>query len=90
MSKPDPLDVDSQFSHGMETITVSVVDESRCEFEQEIFSYYCDLKSKGWSAPQEGDQTREALCWRHPNGRYGVNQVEAAWNGWEMRRKAHG
>lgn len=56
-------------------------------FEQAIFAYYSDLKAKGWSAPGEGDFTREALCWRNETGNYGVASVAAAWGGWQMRAR---
>lgn len=54
-------------------------------FQDSMWVYYQNLKSHGWNHPDEGDNTKEALFWKQPNGKYGVNQIEAAWNGWKMR-----
>ena len=62
-------------------------DESRVIFERETFAYYRRIKALGWWHPDEGDNTPEALFWRRPDGKYGVNQIEAAFRGWEMHRK---
>ena len=56
----------------------------RQAFEARIFAYYQNLKVNGWSHPDEGDNTPEALFWRQPNGQYGVHQIEAAWQGWQL------
>ena len=64
------------------------METERKEFETAMWTYYLDLKAKGWSAPGEGDQTPEALFWREESGKYGVLSVEAAWNGWQMARKS--
>lgn len=54
----------------------------RRAFEAAIWGYYSELKAKGWSAPEEGDFTPEALLWRTDTGLYGVTQIQAAWTGW--------
>ena len=54
----------------------------RRAFEAAIWIYYSELKAKGWSAPEEGDFTPEALLWRTDTGLYGVTQIQAAWVGW--------
>ena len=64
------------------------METERKGFEAAMWTYYLDLKAKGWSAPGEGDQTPEALFWREERGKYGVLSVEAAWNGWQMARKS--
>lgn len=64
------------------------METERKEFEAAMWAYYVGLKAKGWSAPEEGDPTPEALFWREESGKYGVLSVEAAWNGWQMARKS--
>ena len=54
----------------------------RRAFEAATWEYYRELTALGWSAPEEGDFTPEALFWRTDTGRYGVNQIQAAWMGW--------
>ena len=54
----------------------------RRAFEAAMWEYYSELKAKGWSAPEEGDFTPEALLWRTDTGLYGVTQIQAAWVGW--------
>ena len=54
----------------------------RRAFDAAIWRYYSELKAKGWSAPEEGDFTPEALLWRTDTGLYGVTQIQAAWVGW--------
>lgn len=59
-------------------------------FEEAVWSYYQTLKDHGWSAPEEGDtSSSEALFWREPSGKYGVQQIEAAWWGWRLRGLKH-
>ena len=55
-------------------------------FEQRCFAYYQRLKLVGWTHADEGDLTHESLFWRregHPT-MYGVHQIEAAWQGFQM------
>lgn len=55
------------------------------DFENAIWAYYQNLKAHGWSAPGEGDSSsREALFWKTPAGKYGMQQIAAAWWGWQM------
>lgn len=54
----------------------------RRAFEAAMWEYYRELKALGWSAPEEGDCTPEALFWRTDTGLYGVKQIQAAWVGW--------
>lgn len=63
----------------------SDLDMERRQFEIDIFIYYQSLKAKCWSAPEEGSGEAASLLWREPSGKYGVQSVEAAWNGWRMR-----
>lgn len=71
----------------MNSIGTLFSDTERAEFEKKCWAYYQALKAKGWSHPDEGDTTDPAsLFWRRENGKYGVNQIEAAWNGWLMGR----
>lgn len=56
----------------------------RATFERECFAYYQRIKAAGWSHPEEGDATPESLFWRQENGMYGVHQIEAAWQGFQM------
>lgn len=56
-------------------------EDTRKRFETACFAYYQRLKAAGWSHPDEGDATPESLFWRKPNGMYGVEQIEAAWQG---------
>ena len=67
--------------------TAQQVLDSRRAFEEAMWEYYRELKALGWSAPEEGDFTPEALFWRTDTGRYGVNQVQAAWMGWLLSVK---
>lgn len=59
----------------------------RRSFEAVMWEYYRELKALGWSAPEEGDFTPEALFWRTDTGRYGVTQIQAAWMGWLLSLK---
>lgn len=61
--------------------------ESRRAFEAAMWEYYRELKALGWSAPEEGDFTPEALFWRTDTGLYGVKQIQAAWMGWLLAVK---
>ena len=61
--------------------------DARRAFEAAMWEYYRELKALGWSAPEEGDFTPEALFWRTDTGRYGVNQIQAAWMGWLLAVK---
>ena len=61
--------------------------ESRRAFEAAMWGYYRELKALGWSAPEEGDFTPEALFWRTDTGLYGVKQIQAAWMGWLLAVK---
>lgn len=64
-----------------------LLDAEREDFEAKCWAYYQGLKAKGWSHPEEGDSTDPAaLFWRNDDGRYGVHQIEAAWNGWQMAK----
>ena len=56
----------------------------RNTFERECFAYYQRIKAAGWSNPEEGDATSGSLFWRQENGKYGVRQIEAAWQGFQM------
>ena len=56
--------------------------DARRAFEVAMWEYYRELKALGWSAPEEGDFTPEALFWRADTGLYGVKQIQAAWMGW--------
>lgn len=62
-------------------------DAVRRAFEAAMWEYYRELKALGWSAPEEGDFTPEALFWRTDTGRYGVNQIQASWTGWLLAVK---
>lgn len=64
------------------TIDISI---ERGLFEVKIWEHYQRLKAVGWSHPDEGDSTDPAsMFWKTPEGKYGVTQIEAAWNGWLM------
>lgn len=64
-------------------------EELRPVFEARTWNYYQGLKAKGWSSPEEGDTTiQEALFWRKQSGKYGVNQIEAAWWGFKLAQPA--
>jgi hypothetical protein len=62
-----------------------VTDPNRKAFEDAVFAHYARIKAAGWSAPEEGSFTPEALFWHQPNGQYGVHSVEHAWWGWQLR-----
>ena len=62
-------------------------DAVRRAFEAAMWEYYRELKALGWSAPEEGDFTPEALFWRTDTGLYGVKQIQAAWTGWLLAVK---
>lgn len=61
--------------------------ELRDQFEADCFAYYQRLKASGWAHSAEGDQTPESLFWRRETNpeMYGIHQVEAAWQGYQMR-----
>lgn len=61
----------------------------RAAFETAAWAYYQSLKAGGWSDPQEGDNTPEALFWRSEENPalYGVHQIQAAWQGWQMAHR---
>lgn len=62
-----------------------MTDPNKQAFEDAIWNYYQDLKAMGWSDSAEGDpSSREALFWRTPTGLYGVEQLNAAWKGWQL------
>lgn len=61
--------------------------DARRAFEAAMWEYYRELKALGWSAPEEGDFTPEALFWRTDTGLYGVKQIQAAWMGWLLAVK---
>lgn len=64
-------------------------DINRANFEQATWDYYQELKARGWSSDVEGDSSRpESLFWRKPNGMYGIKQIHAAFNGWNLRIRA--
>lgn len=54
-------------------------------FEDAIFAHYQRIKAGGWANKDEGDFSRESLFWLQANGQYGVESIEAAWWGWQMR-----
>lgn len=71
--------------HAPKRLRPNPTDEARrAEFETAMYRRYLWLKDNGWSAPQEGDPTMEALFWRTTDGQYGVQQFEAAWIAWNM------
>lgn len=61
--------------------------ELRAQFEADCFAYYQRLKASGWAHSAEGDQTPESLFWRRETNpeMYGIHQIEAAWQGYQMR-----
>jgi hypothetical protein len=60
---------------------------SRQAFEDRTWQYYRAKKANGFSRPEEGDtNSREALFWMNYDGTYGVQQIEAAWSGWQMAK----
>ena len=67
--------------------TAHQVLDARRAFEAVMWEYYRELKALGWSAPEEGDFTPEALFWRTDTGLYGVKQIQAAWTGWLLAVK---
>lgn len=67
--------------------TAQQVLDVRRAFEAVMWEYYRELKALGWSAPEEGDFTPEALFWRTDTGLYGVKQIQAAWTGWLLAVK---
>lgn len=63
-----------------------VEDERQC-FEDAVWRYYRVIKNAGWSNPEEGDSNRrESIFWRLESGKYGVQQIEAAWCGWQLAK----
>lgn len=62
----------------------------RQQFEDACYAYYQRLKAGGWSAAEEGDTTRESLFWRREDNSemYGVQQIEAAWQGFQMAQNS--
>lgn len=65
------------------------MDDTRALFERLMFGHYMELKSAGWSHPDEGSPTPDALFWRRDDQpeMYDVKQIEAAWNGFQMAWK---
>lgn len=59
----------------------------REEFEAAAFILYQELKAANWSSKDEGDNTPEALFWKHSDGSYGVQMFNAAWWGWQAALK---
>lgn len=71
----------------MNGIQANALAEARQEFEDATWAYYRKIKAAGWSSPDEGDSSRrESIFWRHDNGMYGVQQIEAAWCGWQLAK----
>lgn len=62
------------------------VDEAaeRVRFETAFVAMCAEVRARG--LPAQGDNgcpmTRDALCWRTEDGRYGVHAAEQAWWGW--------
>ncbi|MEN9316092.1 MAG: hypothetical protein RIS35_2485 [Pseudomonadota bacterium] len=57
----------------------------REKFEQAAHAFFEARRAAGRiraTTEEMGDGTREALCWREPNGAYGVRALNAAWWGW--------
>jgi hypothetical protein len=60
---------------------------SRQAFEDLIWQFYQAKKAHGFSRPDEGDpNNRESLFWKAEDGSYGVRQIEAAWQGWQLAK----
>lgn len=77
---------DSPIAKGARGPSTTDHEAQRPAFEDAIWTYYQTLKANGWAAPEEGDtSSREALFWRTPAGKYGVQQIEAAWWGWKLK-----
>jgi hypothetical protein len=59
---------------------------NRALFEHRCFEYYVRLRAANWSAPEEGDGSKESLFWRSATDdrMYGVAQIQAAWQGFQM------
>lgn len=82
---------DSPIANGARGPSMTDHEAQRPAFEDAIWNYYQTLKANGWSNPEEGDtSSREALFWRTPAGKYGVQQIEAAWWGWKLRGSGQG
>lgn len=62
-----------------------MTEPNRKAFEDAVFAHYGRIKAMGWQNAQEGDTSRASLFWLQPNGQYGVQSIEAAWWGWQLR-----
>ena len=60
----------------------------RAEFEDRTYAYYLDRRSKGdfENHPERGDDTRESIFWKNPDGSYGVHAIQSAWQGFKWGR----
>lgn len=60
----------------------------RKDFEQVCFKFYMARRAQGdfENHSERGDDTPEAMFWRTDDGRYGVHQIEAAWQGFKWGR----
>jgi len=60
--------------------------DERDAFEQAAHKRYLQLRGTGNVLLDTVEpMTREDLCWRAPNGSYGVDSINAAWWGWVAR-----
>lgn len=62
-------------------------DIERAAFESAVHDYYLAKRAAVGQLPNDTEMPcdREGLCWRLPDGKYGVGQVESAWWGWKTR-----
>lgn len=60
-------------------------------FEDACVAQFARWREHGNSNNDNGcPVTRESLCWKHTDGSYGVNALNAAWWGWKSGRGTHG
>lgn len=57
----------------------------RDDFERRCVALMQAKREAGVSMPSDDgfEVTRESLCWRKPDGAYGVAQIESAWQGYQ-------
>lgn len=62
------------------------VEHEREHFEYAMVEVFTAWRERGNSLNDNGSPaTREALCWRQPDGTYGVLSMNMAWTGWIKR-----
>jgi hypothetical protein len=61
-------------------------EQDRAAFEEACLVQFAAWRAAGNTADDNGcENTRESLCWREPDGTYGVLALNSAWWGWKAK-----